>query len=532
MQTAIVSLLLIVPSALACPWCNNTELQKPTVLPGTPDLGGKFFGAPPDSARTRQYFIAAEPVTWNYLPKGVDPVGKSRIPDYIRSAPTAQKLRYVQYTDVSFSIRANHPAHLGILGPVLRGLTGEFLSVTFLNRTERPLSIHPHGVKYDKDNEGASYFPDRGRGAAIAPQARFTYVWHIDDLAGPSPSEPSSKAWLYHSHVLADQEINLGLFGFIVVTDPARARSDGTPADVDRELATAFTVFDETFREDEDLYSLPLPANPDQRRNFIFHRTAESVREMEMAERMARHSVNGLIFGNLDGLEMVQGERVRWYLFALGSEKDLHTAHWHGARVIARALRTDVVELLPGSMVTSDLLADNPGSWLFHCHVADHMMEGMYAPFKIHPAGHFLARSPSRFYPSSGSPPGLLFHAAEARLEGTNIVHLSVAGRIGANAMPPPNLPVEITLGAWKTSFTMPPDGNGVSSNVTFHLGFESRVGANSLDFSAVATDLAIPFVSTSSIPVRLRLGPSEITGHLHLVPSTTNASRLVVPTE
>jgi len=32
--------------------------------------------------------------------------------------------------------------------------------------------------------------------------------------------EPSSKAWLYHSHVQGDQEINDGLIGTIIVTDP------------------------------------------------------------------------------------------------------------------------------------------------------------------------------------------------------------------------------------------------------------------------------------------------------------------------
>jgi hypothetical protein len=29
--------------------------------------------------------------------------------------------------------------------------------------------------------------------------------------------------------------------------------------------------------------------------------------------------------------------------------------------------------------------ADNPGSWLLHCHVAEHMAEGMFARFVIHP---------------------------------------------------------------------------------------------------------------------------------------------------
>ena len=44
---------------------------------------------------------------------------------------------------------------------------------------------------------------------------------------------------------------------------------------------------------------------------------------------------------------------------------------------------TDVVEALPGSMVTADLVADNPGTWLLHCHVADHIHAGMLATYAI-----------------------------------------------------------------------------------------------------------------------------------------------------
>jgi FtsP/CotA-like multicopper oxidase with cupredoxin domain len=29
------------------------------------------------------------------------------------------------------------------------------------------------------------------------------------------------------------------------------------------------------------------------------------------------------------------------------------------------------------------MLADNPGTWLLHCHVADHMMAGMYATYTV-----------------------------------------------------------------------------------------------------------------------------------------------------
>lgn len=188
-------------------------LVRPTVLAGEPDPGGRFFGRTPDPTRTRHYYIAAEPGIWNFVPTGEDPVTINPVPPLVKDQVV--KFRYIEYTDATFRAQVLRDERLGILGPVLRGVTGEFLVVTFLNRTDRPLSMHPHGLRYDKDSEGASYFPDRGKGAAVAPGARFTYVWHIDEAASPGPNEPSSKAWLYHSHVQSDVEINLGLVGAI-----------------------------------------------------------------------------------------------------------------------------------------------------------------------------------------------------------------------------------------------------------------------------------------------------------------------------
>ena len=95
------------------------------------------------------------------------------------------------------------------------------------------------------------------------------------------------------------------------------------------------------------------------------------------------HSINGYIFGNLRGLEMNEGERVRWYLLGMGNEVDLHTAHFHGKTVLYKKGRTDTIELLPGSTATIDMRADNPGTWMYHCHVADHIKAGMLTTYTI-----------------------------------------------------------------------------------------------------------------------------------------------------
>lgn len=309
--------------------------------------------AAPGHARAaeRVYYIAAEPVTWDFAPGGRDEIHGGKIPAPWGRRTAWPKSRYVEFTDDTFRTRVPPPEWLGILGPLIRAEVGDTVVVHFLNRTARPASMHPHGLRYEKAHEGAHYLPGPGAGAAVAPGGRFTYRWTADEGSGPGPADPSSLVWWYHSHVDEPAEVNAGLLGPLVVTARGKARPDATPADVDREFVLLFMIFDEARGQ----------------------------------ERGLMHSVNGRLFGTLRGLAMKSGERVRWYVLGMGNEKDLHTVHWHGKTLRSQGRHTDVIELLPGSMATADMLADNPGTWMLHCHVGDHLLGGMVTTFRIDP---------------------------------------------------------------------------------------------------------------------------------------------------
>ena len=45
-------------------------------------------------------------------------------------------------------------------------------------------------------------------------------------------------------------------------------------------------------------------------------------------------------------------------------------------------MRADVVNLLPASMVVTDMVPDDVGTWLFHCHVNDHLSAGMSVRYR------------------------------------------------------------------------------------------------------------------------------------------------------
>lgn len=109
--------------------------------------------------------------------------------------------------------------------------------------------MHPHGVFYSKDSEGAPY-NDGTSGAnknddAVPPGGTYTYTWLVPERAGPTKMETSSILWMYHSHVDESDDTNGGLIGPIIITRKGMAKPDGSPKDVDREFVTLFTIFDE-----------------------------------------------------------------------------------------------------------------------------------------------------------------------------------------------------------------------------------------------------------------------------------------------
>lgn len=303
-----------------------------------------------DASQVREYWIAAESVVWDYAPTGKNLIRPKMDMGVWGKKTQYNKMRFIEYKSANFEQRIEQPQSMGILGPQLRAEVGDTFKIHFRNMTQQPLSMHPHGMHYDEDNDGADR---RGAGGIINPEQQYTYTWNVSDSAGPGPNDPSSIVWLYHSHYDPVAEIYAGLIGTIVITAKGMARSttDPRPKDVDQAFTTLFMVFDEEDGKESGLM----------------------------------HSMNGYIFGHLQGLKTKEGERIRWHLIGMGTEIDLHTAHWHGQTVLNAGRRTDVINLLPSTMVSVTMQTDNPGTWLYHCHVTDHVTAGMITRWQVEP---------------------------------------------------------------------------------------------------------------------------------------------------
>ena len=123
-------------------------------------------------AADRIYYIAAIDIDWNYAPDGTvnpftgipvkqdDQSATYTAPGVNRIGNIYQKAVYREYTDDTFTTqktRSSKWSHLGVLGPVIRGIVGERIKIIFFNNASGNYSMHPHGVKYNELSEGASY---------------------------------------------------------------------------------------------------------------------------------------------------------------------------------------------------------------------------------------------------------------------------------------------------------------------------------------------------------------------------------------
>ncbi len=356
-----------------------------------------------DAPQTHTYYIAADEVEWDYAPSGMNKMMGMKFDGYpvtfIERGPhrigkVYRKAVYREYTDETFSqLKPRSPEweHAGILGPIIRAEVGDTILVHFKNNATHAYSLHPHGVFYNKDSEGSMY--DDGTSGAdkeddsVAPGHAHLYTWQVPERAGPGPNDGSSVVWLYHSH--GSKDVESGLIGAIIITKRGMAGPSGRPKDVDREFVSLFMFFDENASWYLDHNIQAYASDPKGIKKLEFNPADDegnlSPTGTGFAAANFKGTINGFIYANGPMMTMKKGERVRWYLLTLGEGVNVHTPHWHGNVVMDHGKRTDVVTLMPAQMLTVDMVPDDPGVWLYHCHIDEHMDAGMVALYKVEP---------------------------------------------------------------------------------------------------------------------------------------------------
>src|SRR5579883_105515 len=231
-------------------------------------------------------------------------------------------------------------------GPTLVVHQGDTLAIDYTNDGATPDSIHMHGV-HD--------IPVAMDGVGGISQGLVSHGGHfVYRFVADQPG-----TYIYHTH---DDEAMLdsGLYGAIIV-EPSN------PAPVERGLA-------------HDLLEM------------ISSWQIQSGAENEF-------TLNGKEYPATKAMDVRAGERfrIRWINI---SGEEFHTMHTHGhyQRIIARDAAPvnyddveDTVLVAPGQRVDVVVKADaQPGTWLVHCHVMDHIEDAQGMPSGLITAIHYV----------------------------------------------------------------------------------------------------------------------------------------------
>jgi FtsP/CotA-like multicopper oxidase with cupredoxin domain len=266
-------------------------------------------------------------VTWNVVPNERNAIEGER---FQPSQTVFRTVVYRQFTKDFANQLPNGPGNPGLQGPLLRARVGDTILVHFRNLdtlTNHPHSMHFHGVRYRFGSDGA-YIPGfSGPGANVKPGETFTYRLE---------AEPSARGvWPYHDHSPSMEEsIHGGMFGTLSIL----GRDEPAP---DRE----FVVY--------------------------------------LSSQLGFNTINGRAFvGNTPVFKAKVGDLVQWDVLAIGD--DIHTFHVHGHRWIQPdGTPRDTQVIGPAESFRVRWREDTPGTWLYHCHVESHMMNGMIAIYRV-----------------------------------------------------------------------------------------------------------------------------------------------------
>lgn len=288
------------------------------------ELTGFPTPTPAEGGQVREYWIQARTRWWDIMPHKRD--DWHDVP--IRGRSTYRAFVYQEMTP-GFAAPKGPPS---IPGPILKCEVGDLLVVHFRNADrvlEQAITMHPHGVKYNPEYDGAFMGAYTRTGGFVEPGEEFTYRWEA--------TPDSVGVWPYHDHG-PNHTVNTmrGLFGAIIVY-PKGAKI------------------------------------PDVERVLFLHALTPPITGLPTA----RQCINGRAFaGNTPTIQAKVGQDVA--LHVIGMDDAFHDFHIHGHRwKDASGTYVDTPAVGPNETITARFTEDNPGRWLYHCHVFSHQDGGM-----------------------------------------------------------------------------------------------------------------------------------------------------------
>jgi len=222
-------------------------------------------------------------------------------------------------------------------GPMIRIRQGDHVKVIVTNDLPEATSVHWHGLIVPNDMDGVPPLTQK----AIPPGGVFVYEF--------TPTQAGT--FFYHSHVNADRQQALGLYGALII-DPVK-----NTLKYDKEVD--IQVGEWTVRNGRTYPSMPMEGLMP---NYF--------------------TINGKAYPETQPIEMKVGQRLLIRFIGVSGAFE-HPMHIHGGPFtivatdgnpvpLAAQLQKDTVLVAPGERYDVIWPARQKGKWLLHCHINHH----------------------------------------------------------------------------------------------------------------------------------------------------------------
>ena len=264
----------------------------------------------------------------------VQPTGQTRTFDLTVAETEWELVPGVTTTAVTFNGT--------VPGPTIRVTEGDTVEIAVTNKLAEATSIHWHGLHIPNDQDGV--------GGVTQPMIESGETFNYKFIA------PHAGTFMYHAHGENSREqIDRGLYAPFII-DPAGG--DAIQADKEITLTIGNWMVGDAARE--------MPG-------------MDMGSETSMSMEYDYFTINGKSFPATEAIEVEEGQLVR--LRFLNPSQTIHPMHLHGMDMaivakdgepLAEPQRINTLDLGQGETYDVVFLADNPGTWLLHCHDLHH----------------------------------------------------------------------------------------------------------------------------------------------------------------
>ncbi|HEX6167354.1 MAG TPA: multicopper oxidase domain-containing protein [Acidimicrobiales bacterium] len=224
-------------------------------------------------------------------------------------------------------------------GPQMRVDVGDDVEIVVHNELPMATDVHVHGINIPNGMDGVAPITQE----LIQPGESFTYAFTTDEPA----------VAMYHPHHHGQMQMPNGMFGAFIVGDVA--------------LPTGQTVGG---------YPIPADLEIDHELPMVLNDSGE-----------IGYSLNGKSFPATEPIVAQQGDWMLVHYYNEGNQ--IHPMHLHQFDQVVVAKDgfpldhpyvADTVNVAPGERYTVLVNLDEPGTWVWHCHILNHVEseEGMF----------------------------------------------------------------------------------------------------------------------------------------------------------